>query len=163
MFSRSTEREEAVLRCAERLHQTSIGETMSHCDLKAVIGLNLVPQYYGIVKAARTKLNRDHGIVFVADRSTGYKRLGTAEGVAASGSIGLKKIRATTSRYGRQLEHAVHHANDLSAADRRTATQTLATLGLVNYLSRKQSVAKVAVDDDEKPDSLAQLRKIFGL
>ncbi len=166
MFSRSLERQEGVLRCAERLHEAVIGETVPHRDLKQVIGRALATtQYYSIVLAARSKLNRESGIVFVANKGTGYKRLDSAQGVAVSGSIGLKKIRTTSKRYGSQLEHAVHHANDLTADERRTASQTVATLGLVNYLARKPTVAKAVIDDEisEKPDGLAQLRKMFGL
>jgi hypothetical protein len=118
---------------------------------------------YGIVQVARTKLNREHGIVFVAEKGTGYRRLGSAEGVAASGSIGLKRVRTTTKRYSTQLEHAVHHANSLTPGERRTAHQTMATFGLVNYLARKQTVAQVPIAEGTKPDGLAGLKKIFGL
>ena len=162
-FSRSTEKAEAVLRCAERLHEAAIGETVTHDQLKLTIGRQRSEHYYSIVRAARTKLNRESGIVFVADRGSGYTRLGSAEGVAASGEIGLKKIRKTTNRDGEQLENAVHHANSLSPAEGRTAAQTLATFGLLNHLARKKTVAKVPVDEDTKPDSLADLKKIFGL
>jgi hypothetical protein len=163
MFLLSDERQEAVLRLAERLHEAAIGETISHRDIRAIVGRELAGQYYGVVRAARTKLNREHGIVFVADKGTGYRRLGSAEGVAASGSIGLKRVRTTTKRYGAQLEHAVHHANNLTPGERRTAHQTMATFGLVNYLARKKTVAQVATDEETKPDGLSGLRKMFGL
>jgi hypothetical protein len=163
MFQLSDEKQEGVLRLAERLHEAAIGETITHRDLRQIAGRALAGQYYGIVRAARTKLNREHGIVFVAEKGTGYRRLGSAEGVAASGDIGLKRVRTTTKRYGAQLEHAMHHGNNLTAGERRTAHQTMATFGLINYLARKKTVAQVAVDEETKPDGLSGLRKIFGL
>ena len=163
MFSRSTERGNAVLRCAESLHKAAIGETVTHRELREAVGRDLHEQYYMIVLAARKKLNHESGIVFIAAKGIGYKRLGSVEGVAASGAIGLKKVRTTTNRYGRQLENAVHHANSLSADERRSASQTLATFGLMNYLAKKTTVAKVPVDEQTKPDSLRELRKMCGL
>lgn len=163
MFKRSDERQAMVNRCAEHLHQARIGETVRHHDLHRAIGLGLRNQYHSIVDAARKKLNCEHGIVFIAEKGVGYRRLGPGEGVAATGSMALKRIRKTTTRYGMQLENAFHHANDLTPEERRTANQTLSTLGLVNYLARKQTVSRVPTTDDSvKLESLAGLRKIFG-
>jgi hypothetical protein len=164
MFRVSDERRDGVIRCAEHLHETKIGEIISHRELRRTLGTDLGDQYYQIMLAARAKLNKEHGIVFVAARGVGYKRLGATEGVVATGAIGLSKVRKTTKRYGLQLEHAMHHANDLSADDRRRANQTLSGLGLMNYLARKQTVAKIPIDAaTEKTDTFSGLKRIFGL
>jgi hypothetical protein len=61
------------------------------------------------------------------------------------------------------LENAVHHANDLTPAEQRTANQRLAVLGLVEHLT-KAKVVKTMPDEPKNPkDDLTGLKAALGI
>lgn len=155
---------QAVHRIKERLGSASIGETISHNELRQIIGSGLRYDHYWYVGRARLLLNRESGIVFATVNREGYRRLGSAPGVGYVGERGLRRIRSAAKRGYQFLVNAVHHANDLEQSQAAEANRRLCALGLIEHLSRPRTLQHLSSDPPPPPpDGLDGLKRAMGL
>lgn len=152
---------EVVLRVADRMMRSSIGAIISHGELSAAAGCDIKQHRWLVMRAARL-LNKQHGIVFATVRGLGYRRLGGADGVDHAGDRSLTRVRRAARHGTRFLESAMHHANDMSADQRRQANSRLCALGLIQHLSMSRTVKTLPGDQPPPADGLADLRRALS-
>jgi hypothetical protein len=151
-----------VLRIAERLLEVSHDATVSDLEISVAAGEDITRKPY-VVQQALDKLNREHGAVFKRERGVGWRRLPPGVGVAYAGQQGLKRTRRASRRGRVRTSNALHHANDLSAEERRKAHQTITTLGLTEYLAQDRVVRTMPEERSEQPDIAKALKDVLGL
>jgi hypothetical protein len=154
---------QVVVAVAECLMAISIDQIATYEKLSRVAGCDVRQSNRWIVLQALELLNREHGVVYACERGTGYRRLSSESGVKHAGEKGLNRSRNAARNARRQLENAVHHANDLTPAEQRTANQRLAVLGLVEHLT-KAKVVKTMPDEPKNPkNDLTGLKAALGI
>jgi hypothetical protein len=152
-----------VLAVAERLMETSIDQIVNYEVLAAAADCDDIDQARWIVMAALKLVNKESGAVFANERKIGYRRLSSEAGVKHAGEKGLKRTRSAARNGQRVLTNAIHHANDLSPTEQRTANQRLAVFGLVEHLTRAKIVKTMPDQAPERPDPLAGLKAALGV
>jgi hypothetical protein len=153
----------AVVAVADCLMATSIDQIATYEDLGRAARCDVRQTNRWIVLQALELVNRNQGIVFACERGTGYRRLSSESGVKHAGEKGLKRSRNAARNARRQLGNAVHHANDLSPAEQRTANQRLAVLGLMEHLAKAKVVKTMPVESKKPENDLADLKEALGI
>jgi len=158
----ATERE-IVLAVADFLATASTDVDVLHADVAAVVGFGPPSRsYYDIVGAARTVLNERSGAVVATIKGVGYRRLASEPGVGHVGRLGLGRVRKTARRFSRLTSNALRHANDITPEARREASQRLASLGLIEELTRP-AVVRSLPEKTTTSDPLRGLKDALGV
>jgi hypothetical protein len=164
MFTSAEQQQALVLRITERLHAASIGDVVSYAQLSTAAGVDILAENRRwMIERAREMLIKDHGVAFATVRGEGYRRLGAAPGVDYVSLKGVTRVRRVARLFTRRVQRLVHHANDLSPAEQRTANQRLCALGLIEHISRAQTVSTLPEVPQPKPDGLDGLRQALGM
>ena len=152
-----------VIAVAERLAKAPIGELVSHDALRLVVGAEHADRHWQFVTRAIDLLNKEGGVVFANIRGEGYRRLPAGDGVQYLGDIGFRRMRGQARRTIRRLGNALHYANDLSPEAAKLANQRLATAGLIDHLTKAQTVKNMPEAKPLQPDPLSGLRQALGI
>jgi len=130
---------------AERLRQTSIGETVTYESLDGALGRPVRAHRYLLLKA-RDRVEREDGALFVSVFRTGIKRLPVAS-YASVGKGTRKAIRRKAARASRRMANGLEHANEAPGEVVRAVLKEQSVLGLIQYASRDSTMKKMLNDE----------------
>ena len=140
---------------ADRLIATPIGELVTHEALSDAVGQNVLDRRHWLQSGLRVA-QREAGAVFVSERGIGYHRLKT-EDLPGVGVATRRHIRVSARRASKSIVAGLRVANDVSEPVKRQATAELATLGLVEHLSRDKQVARH--ETEPAPEAVAEVAR----
>lgn len=144
--------ETAALRAA--LLDVPLGGEISYAALSQISGRDVTGGGRGTLTSARNIAMRDNGAAFETVRGRGLRRIG-AEDVADLGRAARRKIRRASRRGMTNMAAVSAATNGLPAAAQRAMTAEMASLGLIEHISRDKPTAALAAEDAPLPPARA--------
>lgn len=137
------------------LRSASIGETIDHARIKAIVGED---SYYALLQRAR-KVAEDDGVAkYAIVRGVGVKRIAITE-YAGIGSEARKSLGRKARRAFKRLSNI--KTNEIEPAVRQRIDAERSVLGAIAVMAQDTSIAKVEPHTQTGPQVASRLFDLF--